>query len=82
MRKEVYTTGELGAILRISRAAVAHAIDRGDMPGFRVPLSRLRRVTHKQLLRWLEAHPEFGFALEEIGEAPNQENGHGEEEGR
>jgi excisionase family DNA binding protein len=58
-----YTTGEVAKICGISQGTIIRAFDRGTIGGFRVPGSRFRRITRRDLLNYmrthgLEAHPE------------------------
>jgi excisionase family DNA binding protein len=54
--KAAYTTGEAAEILGVSQQTVIRCIDSGELKGYRVPLSRFRRVPHDELVRFAGAH--------------------------
>ena len=51
--KEVFTTGEVARICKISQQTVIRCFDRGDLHGFRVPGSRFRRIPRAALLQFM-----------------------------
>jgi len=52
--KDVYTTGEVAEICRISQQTVIRCFDRGKLKGFRVPASKFRRIPHESLLAFMK----------------------------
>lgn len=54
--KEVYTTGDVARICKISQQTVIRCFDRGDLQGFRVPGSRFRRIPRRSLLQFMRRH--------------------------
>lgn len=66
--REVYTTGQVAAILGVSQQTVIRCFDMGTLGGYRVPFSKFRRVPHADLVRFAEANG-IGTALEEIRDA-------------
>lgn len=54
-RGEVFTSGEVAAICRVSVLSINRAIDGGSMPGFHVPGSSHRRVTREGLDAYMAA---------------------------
>jgi excisionase family DNA binding protein len=69
-RKERYTTTEAASILGISASTVVDFMDRGLMPCFRIPGSRWRLITHKQLVNYMSKQPGFGMVLEALEGLP------------
>ncbi len=51
--KEIFTTGDVAEICRISQQTVIRCFDNGKLGGFRVPNSRFRRVPREALLRFM-----------------------------
>ena len=62
-RKDVFTTGEVAKICRVSSRTVAHWFDRGYIKGYRLPHSNDRRVPVESLIRFLK---ERGMPLREL----------------
>ena len=56
MERQVYTTGQIARICRVSPKTVKKWFDNGDIEGYRIPHSGDRRVTHEALLRFMKAH--------------------------
>lgn len=54
--KEVFTTGEVARICKISQQTVIRCFDGGRLKGFRVPGSRFRRVPRNELLAFMKAN--------------------------
>ena len=52
--KNVYTTGEVAAICKISQQTVIRCFDNGKLKGFRVPGSRFRRIPRESLLQFMK----------------------------
>jgi len=53
-RKDVFTTGEVARICRVSSRTVAQWFDRGYLKGYRLPYSNDRRVPVENLIRFLK----------------------------
>lgn len=51
--KDVYTTGEVAEICRVSQQTVIRCFDAGRLGGFRVPGSRFRRITRAALIQFM-----------------------------
>ncbi len=54
--KEVYTTGEVAKLCKISQQTVIRCFDSGRLRGYRVPASRFRRIPRKSLLQFMREH--------------------------
>lgn len=52
--KQVFTTGEVAHICKISQQTVIRCFDSGRLKGFRVPGSRFRRIPREALLRFMK----------------------------
>jgi excisionase family DNA binding protein len=52
--KDVYTTGEVAEICRVSQQTVIRCFDSGKLKGFRVPGSKFRRIPHESLLAFMK----------------------------
>jgi len=52
--KEVYTTGEVAEVCRISQQTVIRCFDNGRIKGFRVPGSKFRRIPREALLQFMK----------------------------
>lgn len=52
--KQVFTTGEVANICRISQQTVIRCFDNGRLKGFRVPGSRFRRIPRDSLIRFMK----------------------------
>jgi hypothetical protein len=57
--KGFWTTSELGLLFGCHTALAARAIDKGVLPGHRLPGSKRRVVMHDQLLRYLDSDPQY-----------------------
>ena len=51
--KNVYSTGEVAAICKVSQQTVIRCFDSGRLKGFRVPGSRFRRVPRESLVMFM-----------------------------
>lgn len=65
---DVFTTGELTAILRMSPKTVCDLIDRGKLVGWTIPGTRTRRVSRAALLAFLREN-RIDFILNELTDA-------------
>jgi len=54
--KQVFTTGEVAQICRVSQQTVIRCFDNGKLGGFRVPGSRFRRIPRDALLTFMKEH--------------------------
>ena len=54
--EEVFTTGEVAKLCRVSSRTAAKWIDRGLLKGWRVPGGKDRRVARKSLVEFLEQY--------------------------
>lgn len=63
---DVFTTGEVGAILRIAPRTASKLIDTGRLKGWRIPDTNHRRVYRQDLIEFLREHkmPDFLHELE------------------
>ncbi len=52
--KNVFTTGEVAAICKISQQTVIRCFDGGRLKGFRVPGSRFRRIPRERLIEFMK----------------------------
>lgn len=52
--KNVYTTGEVADICKVSQQTVIRCFDSGKLKGFRVPGSRFRRIPRESLLLFMK----------------------------
>lgn len=62
-RKHLIGTTEVAMLLGVSIRTVSKLIDRGTLPGLRLPHSRHRRVYREELERFAE---KYGFVLLEL----------------
>ncbi len=62
--KNVYTTGEVAAICKISQQTVIRCFDNGRLKGFRVPGSRFRRIPREALIAFMKAN---GIPQDQLG---------------
>ncbi len=53
MVKDVYTTGEVAKICRVTIRTVIKWFESGALKGFRIPASRDRRIPHKDLVEFM-----------------------------
>ena len=61
--KNVYTTGEVAQICRVSQQTVIRCFDSGRLKGFRVPGSRFRRIPRDALVQFMK---ENGIPLDNL----------------
>ena len=54
--KNVFTTGEVAKICKVSQQTVIRCFDKGRLKGFRVPGSRFRRIPRDALLSFMKAN--------------------------
>lgn len=54
--KDVYTTGEVAEICKVSQQTVIRCFDSGRLKGFRVPGSRFRRIPREALISFMKAN--------------------------
>lgn len=54
--KQVFTTGEVAQICKVSQQTVIRCFDNGKLGGFRVPGSRFRRIPRDALLSFMKEH--------------------------
>jgi len=54
MAKDVFTTGEVAGICKVSQQTVIRCFDNGKLKGFRVPGSRFRRIPRESLVRFMK----------------------------
>lgn len=52
--KDVYTTGEVAEICKVSQQTVIRCFDSGRLKGFRVPGSRFRRIPRDSLVAFMK----------------------------
>ena len=52
--KQVFTTGEVAQICKVSQQTVIRCFDSGKLKGFRVPGSRFRRIPREQLITFMK----------------------------
>jgi excisionase family DNA binding protein len=52
--KSVYTTGEAADICKLSQQTVIRCFDQGQLPGFRVPGSKFRRIPRDALIAFMK----------------------------
>lgn len=54
--KEVFTTGEVADICKLSQQTVIRCFDSGRLRGYRVPGSRFRRIPRDALIQFMKEH--------------------------
>ncbi len=54
--RDVFSTGDVLRICRVSRQVVIREFDAGHLAGFVVPGSKVRRITRRGLLLWMAAN--------------------------
>lgn len=54
--KPAYTTGEAARICRLSQTTIIRLFDAGVLEGYRVPDSRVRRIPHNKLEKFIVDH--------------------------
>jgi len=52
--KNVYSTGEVATICKVSQQTVIRCFDSGKLQGFRVPGSRFRRIPRESLIKFMK----------------------------
>ena len=52
--KQVFTTGEVAQVCKVSQQTVIRCFDSGRLKGFRVPGSRFRRIPRESLLSFMK----------------------------
>lgn len=62
-RQEVFTTGEVAEICKVSQQTVIRCFDAGKLRGFRVPGSRFRRIPREALIQFMKEH---GIPLDQL----------------
>lgn len=61
--KQVFTTGEVAQICKVSQQTVIRCFDNGRLKGFRVPGSRFRRIPRESLLTFMKDN---GIPLDQL----------------
>ncbi len=54
MDKQVFTTGEVAEVCKVSQQTIIRCFDSGKLQGFRVPGSKFRRIPRDSLLRFMK----------------------------
>src|SRR5512136_2897770 len=54
--KQVFTTGEVADICKLSQQTVIRCFDSGRLQGYRVPGSRFRRIPREALIQFMKEH--------------------------
>ena len=54
--KRVLTTGEMARICQVTKRTVINWLDSGQLPGYRVPGSRHRRIPYENVLSFMREH--------------------------
>jgi len=54
--KQVFTTGEVAQICKVSQQTVIRCFDSGKLSGFRVPGSRFRRIPREALIAFMKTN--------------------------
>jgi len=54
--KQVFTTGEVADICKVSQQTVIRCFDSGRLQGFRVPGSRFRRIPRESLIAFMKSN--------------------------
>lgn len=78
------TTGDAARISRLSQQTIIRCCESGDLPCWRVPMSRFRRITRWDLYEWMKRHgiPMFGWPIEDLVNLRKTESERAREEGR
>lgn len=63
LRKNVYTTGEVAEICKVSQQTVIRCFDNGRLRGFRVPGSKFRRIPRESLIQFMKDN---GIPLDQL----------------
>jgi hypothetical protein len=66
LAKEIFTTGDIARICAVSSRTVAKWFNAGVLEGYRIPMSRDRRVPRESLLRFMREH---GISTDRFGDA-------------
>lgn len=53
METGVYSTGEAAKICKVSQQTIIRCFDKGELKGFRVPMSRFRRIPKDSLEQFM-----------------------------
>ncbi len=56
IEKEVLTTGEVAKICKVASRTVSKWFDTGQLPGYRIPGSRDRRIPVNELIKFMKTH--------------------------
>jgi len=56
LAREFFTTGRIAKLLNVAPRTVATWIDKGELVGFRLPSSKDRRVSKKDLFDFIKSH--------------------------
>ena len=65
--KELYTVGDVAHLIGVAHATAARLIDSGEIRGLWLPTpTRQRRVTHRNLIRFVKSHPDFRYILDKL----------------
>ncbi len=56
IEKEVLTTGEVAKICKVASRTVSKWFDTGQLPGYRIPGSRDRRIPVNELVKFMKMH--------------------------
>jgi excisionase family DNA binding protein len=54
--KDLYTTGEVADLCKVSQQTIIRCFDTGKVDGFRVPGSKFRRIPRQSLIKFMKAH--------------------------
>jgi excisionase family DNA binding protein len=54
--KQVFTTGEVARVCKVSQQTVIRCFDSGRLQGFRVPGSRFRRIPRESLIKFMKGN--------------------------
>ncbi len=52
--KDLYTTGDVADICKVSQQTIIRCFDTGRIEGFRVPGSKFRRITRQSLIKFMK----------------------------
>ncbi len=52
--KEVFTTGEVAEICKLSQQTIIRCFDSGRLEGFRIPGSKFRRIPRQKLIKFMK----------------------------
>jgi hypothetical protein len=66
LAKEIFTTGDIARICAVSSRTVAKWFNAGVLEGYRIPMSKDRRVPRESLLRFMREH---GISTDRFGDA-------------